>query len=501
MERSSPRHQRLEARPLLLAALLLGFFLAVFGTYWDDAWHTEKGRDSFLVPPHLVLYAGISLAGVSLSWWATLSFRARGLRATMREPSLLLALIGVGTTLAAAPIDNGWHLAFGRDAVIWSPPHMLGVAGTLAIAAAMLLELSGSSSRLARLAAYAAGAGVLAAAAIPVLEYETDVPQFDVVLYLPVLTLGSAFALGLARRALGGSFPAGIVAAVHAAALVVVVLVLLLVSMPPPLVPALLIPALVLDWAARRRLAAPAAAALFAASLFAVYVPYLDLLKNDIFLGLSEVLLGLPAAFLAALVGLSAAGWDGSRGIRGSGAGVARVSLLGLGCLAALTFAPPAKAHDPGQGEQLTTAALTASSLGERAGLDVNLANSRHCRDIRPLRLVARRAGDAVTAGLSADGRCRFSGEVDLPARGRWFLYAELDHDGETVETWLPVHSGAEETVSAARSVYVPPSPDGSPLKWVSGGITYLVVLALVFAISRLYRAATGSVLAGQQSH
>jgi hypothetical protein len=36
-------------------------------------------------------------------------------------------------TLAALPIDAAWHAAFGRDAVLWSPPHMLAIFGSLAL--------------------------------------------------------------------------------------------------------------------------------------------------------------------------------------------------------------------------------------------------------------------------------------------------------------------------------------------------------------------------------
>lgn len=36
-------------------------------------------------------------------------------------------------TLATLPVDGAWHAAFGRDAVLWSPPHMLAVFGGLAL--------------------------------------------------------------------------------------------------------------------------------------------------------------------------------------------------------------------------------------------------------------------------------------------------------------------------------------------------------------------------------
>lgn len=116
--------------PLALLAIA-GFLAAITGTYWDDAWHTETGRDSFLIPPHVALYAGIGLSGAALVAWAIVA-RERG-------AALRLGLLGVGVTLASGPVDNAWHEAFGRDAVVWSPPHMLGVAGTIAIAAALLL--------------------------------------------------------------------------------------------------------------------------------------------------------------------------------------------------------------------------------------------------------------------------------------------------------------------------------------------------------------------------
>ncbi len=483
---------RLEAHPLLVAGLLAGFFLALFGTYWDDAWHTEKGRDSFLVPPHVVLYLGIALAGGALACWALLSIRAQGIRQTLRTRSLLLALLGVGVTLGAAPIDNGWHLAFGRDAVIWSPPHMLGVVGTLAIAAAMLLELADSGSTWSRGAGVVAGAAVVAASTIPVLEYETDVPQFDVAFYLPVLALGSSVGLGLVRRSLVGTIPATAAAALHAGALIVVALVLLALSMPPPLVPALVIPAAALDWAAHRRLPLGAAAALFALGLVGVYAAYLDFLKEDVFIGPRELALGLPAAFAGTLVGLAATGWKGSQGLRSSRPAAAASLLLLMAYLVPMTFAAKAIAHDPGQGEEVADGELTGTSVGDHARLDVNLAGSRHCSDIEPSRIVARRGGELVTGSLRGVTRCRFAGAVELPDRGRWFVYAEFDHNGQAVEAWLPLHAGDPEQVSGTRSVYIPPASGSSLLKWASGALIYLLVAGLLFATARLYATSSG---------
>ena len=260
------RSSSLRAPALVAAAALAGFVVALLGTYWDDAWHTEKGRDAFLIAPHLVLYAGITLAGGALAVWAALVVRERGLSGVGEQPALLLALTGMVVALGAAPLDNAWHVAFGRDAVIWSPPHMLGIAGNLAIAAALLLELSDREPPWERAAARVAAAAVLAVCVIPVLEYETDVPQFDLAYYLPLLATGTAFALALSRRALAGRWVATEVAAVYTAIVAAIALVLAAGGMPGPLVPLLIVPAAAFDLAQARRMGAVTSAATFVAA-------------------------------------------------------------------------------------------------------------------------------------------------------------------------------------------------------------------------------------------
>ena len=40
-----------------------------------------------------------------------------------------LAWWGIALTILAAPIDDLWHRLFGIDVTLWSPPHLLGLAG------------------------------------------------------------------------------------------------------------------------------------------------------------------------------------------------------------------------------------------------------------------------------------------------------------------------------------------------------------------------------------
>jgi hypothetical protein len=142
---------RLREMPLAVVGLsFLGALSALAGGYWDDAWHTERGRDEFLIAPHVAIYAGIALAGGALATWVLLRARRHGLRAVLEHKPLALAVVAVGATLASGPIDNAWHEAFGRDAVIWSPPHILGIAGTFALAAAIMVELAGRREGWAR---------------------------------------------------------------------------------------------------------------------------------------------------------------------------------------------------------------------------------------------------------------------------------------------------------------------------------------------------------------
>jgi hypothetical protein len=100
-----------------------GSAAALFATYWDDSWHTDKGRDEFAIAPHLLLYGGVLVASLAVAAWGLLAWRragwgAAGVRAVLGQPALLLAGIGGATTLLSGPVDNAWHEAFGRDAVV-----------------------------------------------------------------------------------------------------------------------------------------------------------------------------------------------------------------------------------------------------------------------------------------------------------------------------------------------------------------------------------------------
>src|SRR5437762_1666247 len=169
-----------------LWGLLLAKAVAGIGVGWDIRWHIVIGRDSFWIAPHVMTYAGVAVAAIlSLgvlvyeTWSASAAMRNAGgtapggLRAggppAFRIAGLVgtrgyhLAWWGIALTIIAAPIDDLWHRLFGIDVTLWSPPHLLGLAGAQINSLAGLLiarEIWPVASR-ARAVALAIGALLL----------------------------------------------------------------------------------------------------------------------------------------------------------------------------------------------------------------------------------------------------------------------------------------------------------------------------------------------------
>jgi hypothetical protein len=137
---------------------------------WDIQWHVVIGRDSFWIPPHVMTYAGVTLA-VLLSWgvlaWETLrppvtpgrAIRVLGLVGTR---GFHLAAWGIALTVLAAPIDDLWHRLFGLDVTLWSPPHLLGIVGAaINTAVCLLIAREVYPAGAVRRAAAVVGAGAM----------------------------------------------------------------------------------------------------------------------------------------------------------------------------------------------------------------------------------------------------------------------------------------------------------------------------------------------------
>ena len=115
---------------ILLAAKAFGGI----GVGWDIRWHIVIGRDSFWIAPHVMTYTGVAVAAiVSFGVLALGTWRRSGgelsIAGLTGTRGWHLAWWGIALTIIAAPIDDLWHRLFGIDVTLWSPPHLLGLAG------------------------------------------------------------------------------------------------------------------------------------------------------------------------------------------------------------------------------------------------------------------------------------------------------------------------------------------------------------------------------------
>ena len=120
----------------------IGVSLQIGGANWDIVWHGSKNVESFLTPPHAVIYSGVVLTIGSLLVGLAIygqiiinKYNKKFFNFTdiLKKNSLIpfaLKLVFVGSILqiTAGPFDFLWHTAFGFDGLL-SPPHLVLVTG------------------------------------------------------------------------------------------------------------------------------------------------------------------------------------------------------------------------------------------------------------------------------------------------------------------------------------------------------------------------------------
>src|ERR1700674_4741295 len=142
--------------PWYIWCCVLAITCSGVGIIWDISWHKSIGRDSFLTPPHVLVYLSGILAGFSCGYviLATTFGRDPDTRAAavkmwgFRGPlgAFLCAWGGVAM-IASAPFDNWWHNAYGLDVKVLSPPHIVLTFGLIAIRFGTLLFILGQLHR------------------------------------------------------------------------------------------------------------------------------------------------------------------------------------------------------------------------------------------------------------------------------------------------------------------------------------------------------------------
>lgn len=179
VEAVAPPAPLVDVRPWRVIAfwgLLAAKTLGGWGVQWDIRWHLLIGRDSFWIAPHVMTYAGVTIAALlAFSVLAHETLRVRG-GAPVPDGVMIFGLTGtrgfhlawwgIALTILAAPIDDLWHRLFGIDVTLWSPPHLLGLAGAQVNTLGCLLialELWSPGSWTSRWALLGSGTLLLAA--------------------------------------------------------------------------------------------------------------------------------------------------------------------------------------------------------------------------------------------------------------------------------------------------------------------------------------------------
>jgi hypothetical protein len=124
----------------------LGMLLAAAGGSWDITNHLLNKPETFFALPHAILYSGVASAVVGTVLIFSASKSSGTAVGKMIWP-VKLVIAGVVMLISAAPVDFGWHSAFGLDGLL-SPPHFVLVSGMVIGSAGALAGLAQSTRRL-----------------------------------------------------------------------------------------------------------------------------------------------------------------------------------------------------------------------------------------------------------------------------------------------------------------------------------------------------------------
>jgi hypothetical protein len=125
----------------------IGVSLQIGGSNWDIVWHGSKSVESFLTPPHAVIYSGVALTLCSLLIGLTIygqiirskynkkffPFTDIFKKNSLIPFALKLVFVGAMLQITAGPFDFWWHTNFGFDGLL-SPPHSVLVTGMFLVA-------------------------------------------------------------------------------------------------------------------------------------------------------------------------------------------------------------------------------------------------------------------------------------------------------------------------------------------------------------------------------
>ncbi|GAB3417675.1 hypothetical protein [Flindersiella endophytica] len=117
--------------------MLLGYVLLIFGLAWDAQWHIDVGPDTFFTAPHLLLYSGPAIYGLSclavvlLNTWGRPEPSDRPAVAVLRvfraPVTFLVGGIGAALFMLYGAADLWWHEVYGFDIAQGDTPSHVGL--------------------------------------------------------------------------------------------------------------------------------------------------------------------------------------------------------------------------------------------------------------------------------------------------------------------------------------------------------------------------------------
>jgi hypothetical protein len=203
----------------VLALAYVGGAVSMWGTFYDTAWHRTLARDTFWSPPHLFMYGGGVIVWIAVTTAIVLTTRGRfpdlggpvWRVGPVRLPfGFALAGLGVMLVIFSVPVDLWFHAVFGKDVMIWSPPHMQALGGGVVAGSGLLFAAAAQRGRgalrhpaLATLAVVLPGVHVIHLAHYALAHYTmtpwTRTPDFYpllVAIMFPALLVALARAAG-----------------------------------------------------------------------------------------------------------------------------------------------------------------------------------------------------------------------------------------------------------------------------------------------------------------
>jgi len=264
--------------PWYIWSSIIAVTSAMTGTHWDIAWHRSIGRDTFWTPAHIAIYLCGVISGVGCGY-LILSTSLNGASLLKRVSVKIWGFRGpLGAFIAAwggiamitsAPFDDWWHGAYGLDVKIMSPPHVLLIAGMVAVEFGTLVLILGQMNRavgkarekLDWLFLYV-GAMIVVCICILIFEYTLRIYMHSGYFYRVVAIAIPGVLAGVAKAS-GRRWAATTVIGIYSVFLIGCLWILPLVSAQPKLGPVyqpvthlippefpllLIVPAVALDW-------------------------------------------------------------------------------------------------------------------------------------------------------------------------------------------------------------------------------------------------------------